>query len=149
VESANDLLAAMIDDALMRRLLDLDPRSITWRRVIDMDDRALRHIVVGLERRANGVLRETGFDITAASEVMAVLGLSTDLNDLRHRLGSIVVGFGEDGKAVNAEQLHAAGAMAVLLREALKPNLLQTCKGTQLSCTQGHSAISPTETPRP
>jgi len=130
VESANNLLAALIDDALMRDTVNVDPATITWRRVIDMDDRGLRQIVTGLGGRTNGVLRETGFDITAASEVMAVLGLSRDMTDLRRRLGSIVVGFDDDDKPVTAEQLRGPGAMAMLLRDALKPNLMQTSEGT-------------------
>ncbi|HYM91300.1 MAG TPA: formate--tetrahydrofolate ligase, partial [bacterium] len=130
VESANNLLAAFIDDALLRRAAPLDPFSVTWRRVVDVDDRALRHVVVGLGGRLHGVPRETGFDITAASEVMSILALSRDLRDLRRRLGAIVVGFDPEGRPVAAEGLRCAGAMAVLLREALQPNLMQTSEGT-------------------
>ncbi len=130
VESANNLLAAMIDDAAMRGSAVFDPLSITWRRVVDVDDRALRHVVTGLGGRSQGVPRETGFDITAASEVMAVLALSRDLQDLRKRLGAVVVGFDSKGHPVTAEQLRCAGAMAVLLRDALQPNLMQTSEGT-------------------
>ena len=130
VESANNLLSAMVDEALRRGEPEIDPATVTWQRVLDMDDRALRQVVTGLGGRMNGVPRETGFDITAASEVMAILALSRDLHDLRDRLGRIVVGFGPDGKPVTAEMIGCAGAMAVLLRDALRPNLMQTSEGT-------------------
>ncbi len=130
VESANNLLAAVIDDALLRGTAPFDPHSITWRRVIDVDDRALRHVVTGLGGKAHGVPRETGFDITAASEVMAILALSRDLRDLRSRLGAIVAGFDPQGHPITAEGLRCAGAMAALLRDALQPNLMQTSEGT-------------------
>ncbi len=131
VTAAHNLLSAMLDDHLYRgNHLDIDPHSITWRRVIDVNDRALRNIVTGLGGRADGVPRETGFDITAASEVMAALALTTSFRDLRRRLGRIVVGYTSAGEPVTAEQLHAAGAMTVLLREAVKPNLLQTLENT-------------------
>jgi formate--tetrahydrofolate ligase len=110
--------------------LDLDLHNITWRRVLDVNDRALRNIVVGLGTNADGVPRQTGFDITAASEVMAILALATSHDDLRDRLGRIVVGFDRAGAPVTAEQLQAAGSMAVIMHEALKPNLLQTIEHT-------------------
>ncbi|WP_370894249.1 formate--tetrahydrofolate ligase [Janibacter sp. GXQ6167] len=130
VTAAHNLLAAMIDNHLhFGNELGLDPRNITWRRVLDVNDRALRNTVIGLGARLDGVVRETGFDITAASEVMVLLTLATDLADLRERLGRIVVGFTEDHRAVTAEDLGAAGAMAVILKDAIKPNLLQTLEG--------------------
>jgi formate--tetrahydrofolate ligase len=131
VTAAHNLLAAMIDNHLYQgNRLGLDQHNITWRRVLDVNDRALRNIVVGLGGRADGVPRQTGFDITAASEVMAALALTTSLEDLRERLGRIVVGYDGDGTPVTAEQLEVAGSMAVLLREAIKPNLLQTLENT-------------------
>lgn len=129
VANANNLLAACIDDAVMRHTVPIDPFTIQWRRVVDVSDRALRHVVTGLGGRAHGVPRETGFDITAASEVMALLALSRDGRDLRARLGKIVVGFDGD-RPVLAGELRCAGAMAALLREALQPNLMQTREGT-------------------
>jgi formate--tetrahydrofolate ligase len=131
VTAAHNLLAAVIDNHLYQgNTLGLDQHNITWRRVLDVNDRALRNIVIGLGSRADGVPRQTGFDITAASEVMAALALTTSLEDLRERLGRIVVGYDGDGKPVTAEQLEVAGSMAVLLREAIKPNLLQTLENT-------------------
>ncbi|MFW6091737.1 MAG: formate--tetrahydrofolate ligase [Actinomycetota bacterium] len=131
VTAAHNLLAAMIDNHIHQgNKLGIDPHEITWRRVLDVNDRNLREIVTGLGRRADGTPRQTGFDITAASEVMAVLALARDLDDLRSRLGRIVVGYDHDGAAVTAEQLGAAGAMCVILREALKPNLMQTVEQT-------------------
>ncbi len=131
VTAAHNLLSAMLDNHLFRgNELAIDPHAVTWRRVLDVNDRALRNIVIGLGGRSDGVPRQTGFDITAASEVMATLALSTSLSDLRARLGRIVVGYTSAGEPVTAEQLQAAGAMAVLLREAIKPNLLQTMENT-------------------
>jgi formate--tetrahydrofolate ligase len=131
VTAAHNLLSAMVDNHLYQgNKLGLDPQEITWRRVIDMNDRALRNIVVGLGGKADGVPRQTGFDITAASEVMAALALTTGIDDLRARLGRIVVGYTGDGEPVTAEQLDTAGAMTVLLREAIKPNLMQTYENT-------------------
>ena len=131
VTAAHNLLAAVIDNHLYQgNTLGLDQHNITWRRVLDVNDRALRNIVIGLGSRADGIPRQTGFDITAASEVMAALALTTSLEDLRERLGRIVVGYDSDGKPVTAEQLEVAGSMAVLLREAIKPNLLQTLENT-------------------
>ncbi|MBA2768408.1 MAG: formate--tetrahydrofolate ligase [Sporichthyaceae bacterium] len=131
VTAAHNLLSAMLDDHLYRgNTLGIDPYSITWRRVLDVNDRALRNIVTGLGGSADGVPRQSGFDITAASEVMATLALTTSLPDLRERLGRIVVGYTAQGEPVTAEELRAAGAMAVLLREAIKPNLVQTIENT-------------------
>jgi formate--tetrahydrofolate ligase len=131
VTAANNQLAAMIDNHLhMGNALGLDPHNITWRRVLDVNDRALRNIVIGLGAKADGVPRQTGFDITAASEAMAVLALSTSLRDMRERMGRIVAGYTRDGAPVTAEQLRAAGAMTVMMKEALKPNLLQTLENT-------------------
>src|SRR5580692_3076916 len=131
VTAAHNTLAAMVDNHLYQgNELGIDLHNITWRRVLDVNDRALRNIVVGLGAREDGVPRQTGFDITAASEVMAILALSTSLPDMRHRLGRIVVGYTKAGQPVTAEQLRAAGAMTVIMREALKPNLLQTLENT-------------------
>ncbi|MQA82297.1 MAG: formate--tetrahydrofolate ligase [Streptosporangiales bacterium] len=131
VTAAHNQLSAMVDNHLHHgNALGLDPSSITWRRVLDVNDRALRNIIVGLGAWADGVPRQTGFDITAASEVMATLALTTSLQDLRARLGRIVVGYTAGGEPVTAEELHAAGVMAVLLREAIKPNLVQTLENT-------------------
>ena len=131
VTSAHNTLAAMVDNHLYQgNELGLDPSSITWRRALDVNDRALRNIVVGLGTREDGVPRQAGFDITAASEVMAILALSTSLPDMRRRLGQIMVGFTSDGSPVTAEQLRAAGAMTVIMRDAIQPNLLQTLENT-------------------
>jgi len=133
VTAAHNQLAAMVDNHLFRdNSLNLDPASVTWRRVMDVNDRSLRHIVTGLGSRMDGIPREAGFDITAASEVMATLAMSGSLRDLRQRLGRIVVGYtrGPDARPVTAEDISAAGAMTVLLRDALKPNLLQTLENT-------------------
>ena len=131
ITAANNLLAAFTDTSLLLdNPLDLDPERITWRRVVDMNDRCLREIQVGLGGKKNGVPRHTGFDITAASEVMAILGLCKDRKDLRERLGRIVVGSNTKGEPVTAEDLKAAGAMAALLVDAIKPTLMQTLEGT-------------------
>ncbi|MGP0029218.1 MAG: formate--tetrahydrofolate ligase [Acidimicrobiales bacterium] len=131
VSAANNLLAAMVDNHMHQgNALGLDPQRITWRRVLDVNDRALRNIVTGLGAREDGTPRETGFDITAASEVMAVLALATSLQDLRDRFGRIVVGYTATGEPVTAEQVKAAGAMTVIMRDAIKPNLLQTIENT-------------------
>jgi formate--tetrahydrofolate ligase len=132
VTAAHNLLAAMIDNHVHQNddFFTVDRHSITWRRVLDVNDRALRNIIIGLGGRADGVPRETGFDITAASEVMAILALATSLQDLRRRLGRIVIGSTVDGEPITAEDLKAAGAMAVILREAIKPNLMQTLENT-------------------
>ncbi|OLT48961.1 formate--tetrahydrofolate ligase [Saccharomonospora sp. CUA-673] len=131
VTSAHNLLAAMVDNHLHKgNALDIDPLQIAWRRVLDVNDRDLRQIVTGLGGRQDGIPRQTGFDITAASEVMAVLALARSLPDLRARLGRIVVAEDRAGNPVTAEDLHAAGAMCVQLRDALQPNLLQTTEQT-------------------
>jgi formyltetrahydrofolate synthetase len=127
---ANNLLAAMIDTHLMHgNELKIDPLTISWRRVVDLNDRAMRQIVNGLGGQLNGIPRETGYDITVASEVMAILGLATSLKDLRERLGRITFGYSTEGKPLTAEDIKAAGAMAVLLKDAIKPNLMQTLEG--------------------
>ena len=131
VTAAHNMLSAMLDNHLHKgNALGLDPHNITWRRVLDVNDRSLRNIVIGLGTKEDGVPRQSGFDITAASEVMAILALSTSLADMRARLGRIVVGYTNEGVPVTAEQLKAAGAMTVIMREAIKPNLLQTIEGT-------------------
>jgi len=131
VTAAHNLLSAMIDNHLYQgNPLGIDLHNITWRRVLDVNDRALRNIIVGLGGRGDGVPRQTGFDITAASEVMATLALARSLSDMRERLGRIVIGYTKDGTPVTAEQLSAAGSMAVMLRDAVKPNLLQTLENT-------------------
>ncbi|OFY43528.1 MAG: formate--tetrahydrofolate ligase [Bacteroidetes bacterium GWF2_40_14] len=132
IEKAHNLLAALIDNNIQSktRSLNLDPRTISWRRVMDMNDRSLRSMVLGLGGTGNGIPRETGFDITAASEVMAILCLSNDINDLKQRLGNIFIGFTFDKKPIYARDLKANGAMAALLKEAIKPNLVQTIEGT-------------------
>jgi formate--tetrahydrofolate ligase len=130
VGAANNLLAAMIDAHLLHgNVCNIDPLQVSWRRAIDINDRALRDITVGLGGKANGYPRQTGFDITAASEVMAILALSRDIEDLRKRLGAITIGYTYDGKPVTAEDVKAAGSMAVLLKDAIKPNLIQTLEG--------------------
>jgi formate--tetrahydrofolate ligase len=131
VTEAHNQLAAMIDNHLYQgNALNIEPHSITWRRVMDVNDRALRHIVAGLGARTDGVPRQTGFDITAASEVMAILALSTSLQDMRSRFGRVVIGTDADGNPVTAEDLKAAGVMAVIMKEAIKPNLMQTLENT-------------------
>lgn len=131
IGAANNLLAAMLDNHIQQgNALGIDPKRITWKRAVDMNDRQLRNIVDGLGGRMNGVPREDGFDITVASEVMAVLCLSSDIPDLKKRLASIVVGYTYEGKPVTAHDLKAEGAMAALLKDALKPNLVQTLEGT-------------------
>lgn len=127
VTTAHNLLAAMIDNHLHQgNKLNIDPQNIAWRRVIDMNDRALRNILVGLGVPADGIPRQTGFDITAASELMVILSLCNSLKDMRERIGRIVIGYTHEGEPVTAEQIGAAGAMTALLKEAIKPNLLQT-----------------------
>jgi len=130
IGAANNLLAAMLEAHLLHgNELNIDPLSISWRRCVDINDRALRDTVVGLGGKANGYPRQTGWDITAASEVMAIVAVSRDLFDLRERLGRITVGYTYEGEPVTAEQLKAAGAMTVLLKETIKPNLVQTLEG--------------------
>jgi formate--tetrahydrofolate ligase len=130
ITAANNLLAAMIDAHVMHgNELGIDPITISWRRCLDMNDRSLRDIVTGLGGRVNGYPRQSGFDITAASEIMALVAVARDLHDLRQRLGAITIGQTYEGEYVTAEQLHAAGSLAVLLKEAVKPNLVQTLEG--------------------
>lgn len=132
IEKAHNLLAALIDNNIQskKHSLGLDPRTISWKRVIDMNDRSLRHIVAGLGGTTSGVPRETGFDITAASEIMAILCLANNIEDLKQRLGNIFIGYTYDKKPIYARDLQAHGAMAALLKDAIKPNLVQTIEGT-------------------
>ena len=131
IGAANNLLAAMLDNHIHQgNALNIDTRRITWRRCVDMNDRQLRNIVIGLGGRTNGMPREDGFDITVASEIMAILCLASDIADLKARLARIIVGYTRDEKPVTAGELNAQGAMAALLRDALKPNLVQTLEGT-------------------
>mgnify|MGYP003371984238 FL=1 len=131
IGAANNLLAAMLDNHIQQgNKLGIDPKQITWKRAVDMNDRQLRHIVDGLGGRMQGVPREDGFDITVASEVMAVLCLASDIPDLKKRLARIIVAYTYEGKPVTAHDLKAEGAMAALLKDALKPNLVQTLEGT-------------------
>jgi formate--tetrahydrofolate ligase len=130
IGAANNLLSAMLEAHILHgNGLGIDPLTVSWRRCMDMNDRALRQVVLGLGGRANGYVRETGFDITAASEVMAITAVARDLFDLRRRLGAITVAYTWEGEPVTAEQLRAAGAMTVLLKDAIKPNLVQTLEG--------------------
>ena len=131
VGAANNLLAAMLDNHIQQgNSLRIDPKQITWKRAVDMNDRQLRHIVGGLGGRVQGVPREDGFEITVASEVMAILCLAEDIKDLKERLAKIIIGYTYDGKPVTAHDLKAEGAMAALLKDAIKPNLVQTLEGT-------------------
>ena len=131
IGAANNLLAAMLDNHIQQgNELNIDPRRITWHRAVDMNDRQLRNIVIGLGGKANGTPREDGFDITVASEIMAVLCLSSDIEDLKNRLARIIVGYSYDNKPVTAGDLKAQGAMSALLKDALKPNLVQSLEGT-------------------
>lgn len=131
IEKAHNLLAALIDNNIQSKskTLNIDPRTIAWKRVMDMNDRSLRKVIIGLGGTTGGVPRETGFDITAASEIMAIFCLSNDMADLKRRLGNIFVGFTYDKQAIFARDLKAEGAMAVLLKDAIKPNLVQTIEG--------------------
>ncbi|HKD34936.1 MAG TPA: formate--tetrahydrofolate ligase [Gaiellaceae bacterium] len=130
IGAANNLLAALVEAQLLHgNELGIDPLNVTWRRCVDVNDRALRDVIVGLGGPANGYVRQTGFDITAASEVMAIVAVARDLCDLRARLGAITVAHAYDGEPVTAEQVGAAGSMTVLLKDALKPNLVQTLEG--------------------
>ncbi|NLU09517.1 MAG: formate--tetrahydrofolate ligase [Tepidanaerobacter acetatoxydans] len=131
IGAANNLLAAMIDNHIYQgNELNIDPRRITWKRCVDMNDRQLRFVVDGLGGKANGTPREDGYDITVASEIMAVFCLASDMEDLKNRLARIIIGYTYDGKPVTAGQLKAQGAMAALLKDAFKPNLVQTLEGT-------------------
>ena len=131
IGAANNLCAAMLDNHIQQgNALGIDVKRITWKRCVDMNDRQLRNIVDGLGGRMQGVPREDGFDITVASEIMAIFCLATSITDLKERLGRIVVGYTYDAQPVTAHDLHAEGAMAALLKDALKPNLVQTLEGT-------------------
>jgi len=131
IEKANNLLAALIDNNVQSRNdnLNIDPRTVEWKRVMDMNDRSLRNIVTGMGGKSGGIMRETGFNITAASEIMAILCLSRDINDLKQKMGNIYIGDTFDGEAIFARDLRAEGAMAALLKDAIKPNLVQTLEG--------------------
>jgi len=131
IEKANNLLAAMIDNSIqnLKSKVGIDPRTVRWKRVMDMNDRALRNVVTGLGGKAGGFLREAGFEITAASEVMAILCMATSLSDLKERLANIYIGDNFDGEPIFARDIHAHGAMTALLKEAIKPNLVQTLEG--------------------
>ena len=131
IGAANNLLAAMIDNHIHQgNKLNIDPRAITWRRCVDMNDRQLRNIVCGMGRKVDGIVREDGFDITVASEVMAAFCLANDISDLKEKLGNIIIGYTYENIPVRAKELNANGAMAALLKDALKPNLVQTLEGT-------------------
>lgn len=131
IEKANNLLAALIDNNIQNKQysLNIDSRTVAWKRVMDMNDRALRQIVIGLGGKSNGIIREDGFNITAASEIMAILCLAKDIEDLKYRIGNIYIGMTFDGKPVFARDLKAVGAMTTLLKDAIKPNLVQTLEG--------------------
>ena len=138
VTAAHNLLSAMLDNHLFRgNELGLDLNNITWRRVMDVNDRSLRNMIIGLGTKEDGVVRQTGFDITAASEVMAILALAKSKEDMRERFARIVVGYNSQGKPVTAEQLSAAGSMAVIMADAIKPNLLQTIENTPVIVHSG------------
>ena len=131
ITTAHNLCAAMLDNHIQQgNELNIDPRRVVFRRVMDLNERALRNIVIGLGGKANGVPRESGFDITVASEVMAILCLSLDLMDLKARFGRMVLAYTYDGKPVTAQDIGAAGSMAVLMKDAIKPNLVQTLEGS-------------------
>ena len=127
ITSANNLLAALLDNHIQQgNTLGIDPRQVVWKRCLDMNDRVLRNVVVGLGAKADGVVREDHFVITVASEIMAILCLADDINDLKQRLSKIIVAYNYQGEPVTAEDLHAVGAMTALLKDAIKPNLIQT-----------------------
>ena len=131
ITTAHNLLAAVIDNHIQQgNALDIDVRRIVWKRVLDLNDRALRHVVIGLGGKAHGTQRETGFDITVASEMMAILCLASDLEDMKKRLGEIVVAYSRDGRAIRAKELNVTGALTLLFKDAIKPNLVQTLEGT-------------------
>ncbi|MCH3959266.1 MAG: formate--tetrahydrofolate ligase [Selenomonas sp.] len=131
ITTAHNLLAAVLDNHIQQgNALDIDVRRVVWKRVLDLNDRALRHVVIGLGGKAHGVPRETGFDITVASEMMAILCLASDLEDMKKRLGEIVVAYTRDGRAVRAKELNVTGALTLLFKDAIKPNIVQTLEGT-------------------
>ena len=145
IGTANNLLAAMIDNSIQQgNPLNIDPRRITWKRCMDMNDRQLRFIVDGLGGKVNGTPREDGFDITVASEVMAIFCLATSISDLKERLSRIVCAYTYDGKPVTAGEISAAGAMTALLKDALDPNLVQTLENNPPSSTAAPLPILPT-----
>lgn len=156
IEKANNLLSAVIDNHLQSKTstLNIDPRTIVWKRVMDMNDRALRNIVIGLGGSAHGMPRQEGFNITPASEIMAILCLSKDLEDLKERIGNIFIGNSFDGNPVYAKHLHVVDAMVVLLKDAIKPNLVQTLEGNPAilhggpfaSIAQGTNSLIATKT---
>jgi formate--tetrahydrofolate ligase len=155
IEKANNLLAALIDNNLQSKIhnLHIDPRTIVWKRVMDMNDRSLRHIIVGLGGISHGIPREDGFNITAASEIMAILCLANDIDDLKRRLGNIYIGMNDKDEPVFARDLNAVGALAALLKEAIKPNLVQTLEnnpvimhgGPFASIAQGTNSVNATK----
>ena len=131
ITTAHNLLAAVLDNHIQQsNALDIDVRRPIWKRVLDLNDRALRHVIIGLGGKAHGVPRETGFDITVASEMMAILCLASDLEDMKQRLGRIVVAYTREGRAVHADELHVTGALTLLFKDAIKPNIVQTIEGT-------------------
>ncbi|TYZ27234.1 formate--tetrahydrofolate ligase [Selenomonas caprae] len=131
ITTAHNLLAAVLDNHIQQgNALDIDVRRVVWKRVLDLNDRALRHVVIGMGGKAHGVPRETGFDITVASEMMAILCLASGLEDMKKRLGEIVVAYTRDGRAVRAKELNVTGALTLLFKDAIKPNLVQTLEGT-------------------
>lgn len=155
IEKANNLLSALIDNALhFNTSINLDPKKILWKRCIDMNDRSLRQIMIGLGNKTNGVIREDGFNITAASEIMAILCLSENFEDLKQRLSNILIGFSTDNKPVFAGQLNAQNAMAILLKDAIKPNLVQSLEGNPViihggpfaNIAQGTNSVIATKT---
>lgn len=131
ITTVHNLLAAVLDNHIQQgNALDIDVRRVAWKRVLDLNDRALRHVVIGMGGKAHGVPRETGFDITVASEMMAILCLASDLEDMKKRLGQIVVAYTRDGRAIRAEELNVTGALTLLFKDAIKPNVVQTLEGT-------------------
>ena len=141
ITTAHNLLAAVLDNHIQQgNELDIDVRRVVWKRVLDLNDRALRQVVIGLGGKAHGVPRETGFDITVASEMMAILCLSKDLEDMKARLGRIVVAYTRAGRAVRADELNVTGALTLLFKDAIKPNLVQTLEGTPALIHGGHFA---------
>ena len=156
IEKANNLLSAIIDNNIQNKKysLNIDPRTVSWKRVMDMNDRSLRQILIGLGGKANGIIREDGFNITPASEIMAILCVCSDMEDLKKRIGNIYIGKTFDGKPVFARDLKAVGAMAVLLKDAIKPNLVQTLEGNAAilhggpfaSIAQGTNSVIATRT---
>src|SRR5690606_13432809 len=131
IEKANNFLAAIIDNVIRipNHEIKIDPRTVLWKRVIDLNDRSLRDIIIGIGGKSNGVMRSDGFNITAASEIMAILCMSENLSDLKQKIGEILIGFTYDNKPVYAKSLNVQEAMAILLKDAIKPNLVETLEG--------------------